>query len=471
MISGFAEVVLGLSIPLTIGLFFTMRPLTALLLVALGSEMFLPVGPTFKVPYFVPLSKDNLPYLCALIGCALACPGKFRNVPKRKVLALMAFIALLAGALNGLTNGEVLVNGPVVRQAMTLKDGFFVAVASFFAPLIAFFLAYVIVKDSKDINRLLTGFAVAGLIYCPFAIIEMRMSPQFHNWVYGYCLRDFTQSVRWGGYRPQVFMVHGLNLARFFLATSLALFVIAKRRHALFGIPVRILAYFHLFVLILCRSTGAIALGLLGYLFIRFAKPRRQLLLASVLALVTLLYPLLRASDLFPMKALLDAASAVSEDRSSSLAFRFKNEDMLLEHARKKVLFGWGTYSRNRVFDAEGYDVSTTDGHWIIVLGSAGLIGFLLSMGPLVWPCVWAGRRRTAKFETPIEEEQFAGLALILALTTVDLIPNSLFGLSQYVMAGTLMRGLVEVRRRNQQAPDGREELLLRSGSQTSARG
>jgi hypothetical protein len=444
--SNIADIVLGLSIPLMIGVFFVMRPIPATLVVALGGEMFLPVGPEFRIPWVPPLGKHNLVYLCILVGCLLRNPGKVTKLPQERWFLVLSLLALVGGAMTGLTNGDALNFGAadeVVIPAMTFKDGMFVGISELFPSCLAFYLGYALFRGTKDVEKLLAGLGIAGLAYCPFAIIEMRMSPQFHKWVYGYGMDAFNETIRWGGYRPTLFMPHGLAVSRFFVATTLALFLLAKSRRSLFGLPVRLLAWFQAIVLVLCRSTGAIVLAFVGVAFILLTKPKRQLLLATVLAVAILAYPLLRASGIFPVSDLLDAAGALQEGRRDSLAFRFVNEDRLLARARERILFGWGTYGRGRVFDEAGRDISVTDGHWIIVLGMSGIAGFLVSFGVLLWPVAYA-RLRLRKHAYERSQRPLAGLALILALVTVDLIPNGLWSFYPYLLAGVLARGLRE---------------------------
>jgi len=438
--STFAEIVLALSIPLGIGAFFFMRPLTAALVVALGGDLFLPVGPSFHLPFFPPFSKRNLPYLCVLIGCLLSNPAKFTKPPKERWFLLLSFLALAGGAMTGLTNGDPLLCQPLGGCAipgLTFKDGMFVGISEFVPACITFYLGYSLVRTRKDVEQLLVGFAVAGLVYCPFAIVEMRMSPQLHRWVFGYDLGGFEMTLRWGGYRPMAFMHHGLALARFFVTTTLALFLLARIRRTLGGFPIRLLAWFQALVLFLCRSTGAIALGAIGVLSILCLKPKRQLLLAAVLAAATLLYPLLRAADLFPVAQLLDAGGALGEDRRGSLAFRFDNEDVLLEHARERIVFGWGEAGRNVVYNRSDGRGMVTDGHWIIVLGIAGVTGFVVAFGMLLCP-VFLLRGRVRSHPDGLEKETLIGLGLIIALVTTDLIPNGLWDYYLYFLAGAL---------------------------------
>jgi hypothetical protein len=448
----FPDFVLGLFIPVAIGMFFVMRPLQAALLVALGGDMFLPVGPSFHIPFLPTLSKVNLPYLCILIGCLLRCPGRVTRLPKEKWFLVLSLLALVGGAGTGLTNSDLLPYGSEGRMitAMTFKDGMFSGVSLFIEGCLTFYLGYSLVRDTESVEKVLAAFGIAGLVYAPFAIIEMRMSPQLNRWVYGMTVEgDWGMTMRWGGYRPTIFMPHGLAVARFFLATTLALFVLAKHRRRLLGVPLHFLALFQLVVLVMCRSTGAIVLALVGVLFIELFKPKMQLLFAGILALATVLYPLLRSANMFPVTDLLDAAGALQADRQQSLGYRFMMEDILLEHARERLLFGWGTYGRNLVYDSWGHNITTCDGYWIIVLGTTGVAGFLVPFGNLVWPVIVA-RRRLRKHGTPKDCRLLAGVAVILVLLTVDLIPNGLWGLYPFLLAGVLTRRLRELRPTNE---------------------
>ena len=74
--------------------------------------------------------------------------------------------------------------------------------------------------DPAGVRDYAVGLVVAALAYTPLALWEIRMSPQLHRAVYGFStIVNFGQAMRFGGYRPNVFLSHGLMLG-LFMATS-----------------------------------------------------------------------------------------------------------------------------------------------------------------------------------------------------------------------------------------------------------
>jgi hypothetical protein len=444
--STFAEIALALSIPLMVGIFFVMRPVPAALVVAFGAEMFLPEGPSFKLPYTPYFGKHTLPYLCILIACLLRCPGRVTKLPKEKWILLLALLLVVGGVLTGLTNSDSLVygnEGQVFIPGLDVKDGLYMGISNFVGTFLPFYLGYALFRKSEDFETLLTGLAIAGLAYIPFALVELRLSPQWHRWVYGYAQHAFEQTLRWGGYRPMIFMSHGLAVAQFFVAATFCLVILTKSRRLLVGLPVRFLAWTQFIVLLACKSTGSIVYALVGVPLLVRGKPKRQLLVAAILGWITLLYPILRLSGVFPVASILDAAQSVQSDRADSLAFRFRNEDALLARTRERIVFGWGEYGRNMVRNDTGGSVSTFDGYWIIRLSVNGLVGFLASFGPLLIP-VFLVRRRLSALDDEKTKLVLAGVAFTLTILTVDLIPNGLWAGYPYLIAGALTRRLRE---------------------------
>jgi hypothetical protein len=190
-----------------------------------------------------------------------------------------------------------------------------------------------------------------------------------------------------------------------------------------------------LLTLLLSNSLGAFIIALFLLPVVYMVGPRGQLQTAAVIAVIALTYPALRHIDAVPTERLVSMATAISEDRSGSLAFRFQNEDVLLEHARERPLFGWGTFGRNRVFDNQGRDLTVTDGMWIVSFGQGGWLSYLSEFGLLTVPLVLLAlraRRREIEPETAI-------LGLVLVANVIDLLPNGFISPVTWLMAGALL--------------------------------
>lgn len=452
--STFAEIVLYLSIPLMVGAFFVLRPVVAVMAVALGAEMFLPEGPVLKLPLTPGFDKHTLPYLCILVACLIRSPGRVTKPPKEKWISVLALLLIVGGVATALTNSDGLVlgnSGQVYVAGLTIKDGLYMGLSNFTETFLPFYVGYALFRKHEEMESLLSGLAMAGLVYIPFALVELRLSPQWHRWVYGYAQHaDFNQAIRWGGYRPMVFMPHGLAVGRFFAAATFALIVLAKTRRILFGLSTKLLGWTQFIVLVACKSTGAILSAFVGAPLLALAKPKRQLLIAAILAWATLLYPLLRLSAVFPVTAFVDAAGAMQAERGGSLAFRFLNEDQVLTHTRDRIVFGWGEYGRNMIRDWEGKNDSVLDGYWLIRMSVSGLVGFLTAFAPLLIP-VFLAHRRLRTLPKGREQWVVAGVAFTVSILALDLIPNGLWGCYPFLLAGALTRRLREAKAEQQE--------------------
>jgi hypothetical protein len=293
-------------------------------------------------------------------------------------------------------------------------------------------------RTSRDLSDLMRVLVVCGLIYGVLAIVESRLSPQLHRWLYGYHPMDFSMTMRYGGYRPTIFMLTGMATSMFLLSTNIAAWT--RVRTAQNGLMAALHVAAGLFlqgVLFLCKSTGTIIYSLF-VVPMALASKKPRLWIPAALALMVLLFPALRGFDLFPTDTLVRWAHNINEERALSLWFRFDQEDQLLARARERIVFGWGTYSRNRIFDPEtGRDLSITDGDWMIQLGTRGLVGFIGLYGLLAFSVVLA-QRRVARIKGKRQRILLGGVAMISALQTVDLLPNGLFHYLPFFFAGAV---------------------------------
>src|SRR5215471_3878004 len=439
---------LALWVPLSIAAFLLMRPERAAALVILGGVIFLPEAgggaslvTFFRFPFIPHLTKDNIPYICVLLGLLIRAPGRLKNRPKERWFTVLLVALILGGLATGLTNGDALRYGKYqIREitGLTLKDGAYIAFNETLHVGLPFFLGACPFRTPKSLRDFLAAFAVAGLLYIPFALVEMRLSPQFHNWVYGYHQHSFDQTLRWGGYRPMVFMAHGLSLARFFLiAFVAALLVASKKRKKILGLSTRAVGVLLLVTIVLCKSTGAILLAAAALPLVAFGGTRLRQGVAVAITSVVLLYPALRGANLFPISEMLEAAGEVAAEREQSLLFRFQNEDQLLAKARERIFFGWGEYGRNSNYDEFGRPASVTDGFWIVLMSCYGLVGFVAEFGILLIP-IFLARRRLPKIRDKDDAMLIAGLSLLLAVVAIDLLPNGLWSPYPYLLAGAL---------------------------------
>ena len=421
--------------------FFVMRTEKAALFTIFGGALFLPEGAFFKLPYFPPIGKTSIPYLCVILGCAMRLQGRVLRPPKDRWVTLFT-LAILAGGIGiALTNRDSQTYGwtKFTVPALSIKDGMAVSMGSVLQVALPFFVGTAVIRTSQHLRTMFRFIGAAGVIYAFPALLEIRVSPQLHRWIYGYAQHaDFMQTMRFGGYRPMVFMPHGLAVALFFVVTALAAFGLGRTRTSIWGISPGYVGVFLTMILVLCKSTGAIVYGLVACPVVALRMTGLKRKIAVVVGVFVLLYPLLRESNVFPVKSVLSVASIFGPERSESLSFRFENEDKLLFKASERPWFGWGQSGRNLVYDEVGNVASVTDGAWIIVLGTQGVLGFVCVFGMIVIP-IFLAVRRSRRIMDKQDRSLVTTLALMVAITAFDLIPNGLFSNYPFFLSGALL--------------------------------
>jgi hypothetical protein len=351
-----------------------------------------------------------------------------------EVLVLMSMIGPF---ITSELNGDLIRYGSLTLPSVGHYDALSAVVAEFLL-LLPFFLGRQVLKNAPNNAEIFHVLVVAGLIYSLLMLFELRMSPQLHFWVYGYYPSDFVQAVREGGFRPVVFVGHGLAVAFFTMTTVVAATTIWRLHGRVLRLPAAGITAYLSMMLILCKSGAALAYGVTLASLVRWTSPRLQLRVAMILVTIALIYPLLRSADLIPTATILDMVGSISADRADSLKTRFDQEHQLLDHASKRILFGWGRFGRNRVYDINGKDISVTDGLWIITIGEFGLFGFLAEFGLLSWP-IFRAAAALRFTESTNDSVLLAALALILAINIFDLLPNSGLTPWTWLLAGALL--------------------------------
>jgi len=425
--------------PLVAIWFYKTLPLNrAMTWTILGGMLLLPVGAVIKLSPGIPqLDKDSIPNLAALLGCVIARrrPRFLSRIGFAEVLLLMSLVyPIITSALNGDT---IYAGVNTILPGIGFYDGVS-AVEYQFIYLLPFFLGRQFLRNAADSTEILRILAIAGLLYSIPMLIEIRLSPQLHYWVYGYVPSAFDQEVRDGGYRPMVFMGHGLIVAFFTMTSVVAAAALWRARIRVAAAPPITVAAYLSVLLVLSKGVAALLYGLVLVPLVCLAKPRVQVRVAVVFATIALAYPLARMSDLVPTSLMLESSASYDQDRAQSLEFRFVQEEQLLQRASQRFMFGWGRFGRNLVYDEWGKDISVTDGFWIITIGEYGLFGFLAVFGLLAFPIVSAAA--ALRFTQSARDGAFlAALALVLGINMINQLPNASINPWTWLLSGALL--------------------------------
>lgn len=343
----------------------------------------------------------------------------------------LCVIVMTGGAFMTLRqNTAPLIFGDVVIQGTTLRDmlPFLLYSTIVLTPVFAA-RKYLTTPEAR--LTVMKACVTAGLIYSVLMLIEIRLSPQLHNWVYGFHQHSFIQHVR-DGFRPKVFLPHGLEVGFFTFTTLLAALALWKETsQTRWLMAVAWLAI----LLVLSRNLGALMIAMIAVTLLYFNVGQWIRITVVAICVMFLSFPTLRVSPMSPVTPILNLAESISAERAASFAFRLHHEDKLLEKAMEKPLFGWGGYGRNRVFDETGRDLSVTDGYWILQVGMWGWVGYLSFFLLLCLPPIVAalGSRRQAA--SPL----VSCMLLVIAGNAIYIIPNGYVSPVTWLMCGMVL--------------------------------
>ncbi len=421
----------------------------------LGAYLLLPPFPTqFDLPLLPPLDKELISAMAAFAGVAWTYGPRGGYLPQSGVGRALLVLFILAPVGTVLTNGDPVIWGRFHLRGLWLRD--LVALVILQALLLLPFLAARRALAVPGGLRTLAMAILAGaLAYSLPMLLEVRLSPQLNIWVYGYFQHFFEQMVRGDGFRPIVFLYHGL-WAAFLAMMGLAMAVIAFRhetraRGFYFGAALYMAA-----VLVACKSAGSLVYAFALTPMLLLLPARWQLNAALALALLALSYPVMRSLDLVPVGPVLALVTDVfGPERAASLQYRMENEVLLLERAMERPFFGWGSWGRNMIINPiSGAYVTVTDGRWIITLGRYGWVGLAAEMVFLCLPIfmLWRQVRRQPRLISPFA----APLALVLAVNVADLLPNATLTPLTWLLAGALLAHAEALKRLPQGAAPAR---------------
>jgi hypothetical protein len=418
------------------------RPIgQATVLTILGGFLLLPMGAIIKFEMIPAFDKESIPSLVAFLACIIVRRRAIRFSNGLGLVELLILTFLISPIITSLLNYDPIVFEGFVLPGLGLYDAGS-TIISRLVVLIPFFLGRQFLRSTVDNENILRMLVAAGLIYSLPMLFEVRMSPQLNTWIYGYFPTSFGQQFRYGGFRPVVFLGHGLYTAFFAMTTVVAAAALWRAQSRILRfMPAGVVGYLGI-VLAFCKSAGPIVYGAFLVPLVRWATPRMQLRVATVLVVFALAYPTLRAMDLVPTKLMLEVSESVSAERAESLRERFSNEYQLLERASQRFWFGWGRFGRSRIRDEYGSFNSTAlappDGYWIITMGQFGFVGFLATFG-LLGLSVFRAASALRFAESKRDRNFFAALALIVAVYIVNLLPNSDIFSWTWLLVGALL--------------------------------
>lgn len=461
MPNGLATLALAVWPLITVFLFLKLPPGRAVIATLLIGYLFLPEPPAgFDFPLIPPLTKHTIPALSALVMWFVLYASNINLFPKSPVTVGLFMLFIFSPAVTTILNTDPIYWGEFRIQAMTLKDSLGLVVQQTLL-IIPFLLARRFLYRAQDQRDLLFAFMIGGLIYSLPMLLEVRLSPQLNFWVYGYYQHDFIQTMRFGGFRPMVFLYHGIWAAFFLLMAILSAFALWRTRQIRSNWKLLLVALYLTGVLVLAKSLGAWLFAAVLIPVFMFVGARWQMRLAVVIACFAIAYPALKGVDLVPQGKILWLADTIDPERAASLSFRFENENQLLERAKERPLFGWGSYDRNQILDPASGEVETvTDGRWVILIGQLGWLGFLAEFCLLVMPVLFLWRE--TRYRAPEDYSPLiVPLSLILAVNVFDMLPNATLTPLTWLMAGALT-GYAESLRHSRNAYQSRHRLLWR---------
>ncbi len=187
----------------------------------LGAYLLLPKGTEVDLPMLPPMDKESLPNLAAFFVCRIVLGKRVPLLPRYGAAHALMLVYIVSPFITALLNTDPVVAGSTYIPGMNLYDALSAVIRQFLF-ILPFLLGLQFFKSVKDIEAMLMVLVVAGLWYSLPMLFEVRMSPQLHTWLYGYFPHSFVQQMREGGFRPVVFIGHGLLVAFFAMTAVVA---------------------------------------------------------------------------------------------------------------------------------------------------------------------------------------------------------------------------------------------------------
>lgn len=345
-------------IPLAWALMLRMRPHKALVATFICAHLFLPIF-SYLIVGSTAYDRATAPGLAVLSGMLLRDRRRLADFSWRWIdvpMIVWCFCPLLTVISLGREGRELV--GSIVKQS--LRYG------------LPYFLGRVYLRDWAALKDLAVGMVAGALAYAPLCLWEIRMSPHLHADVYGYAQHSFVQTIRQIGYRPMVFMQHGLAVGMYMCMGALTAYWLwqSKSIQRIAGIPVPLIALGLIAVGVACQSYLAIVFLFGGIALLSLTLMMRNSAMVACLLIAPVLYIGARSANLWSAQELVEVAGNFGQDREGSIRSRVQSEDILIRYSLKKPWFGYD----NPEMGADD-QAAIWDAYWVINLNKFGLLG------------------------------------------------------------------------------------------------
>ncbi|MEG4579748.1 O-antigen ligase domain-containing protein [Microcoleus sp. MON1_C5] len=439
-------------IPVVFYLFVRFPPLRAVIISFVAAWLFLPQA-SYPIPSLPPYTKISAACYAILLGTLIYDTARLTTF-KPGWLDVPMVICCLCPIVSQVSNGGSPIS-PTVNQIVTWG--------------LPYFLGRLYVGSLEGLRQLAIGIFAGGLAYIPFTLIEGVKGPILHLMIYGVnAFEDWGQARRLGGWRPVVFMQHGLMVGLWMMTAALIgvwLWQTGTLKKFM-GRNIKTLAIILTIAFFLCRSTGAYSLFGMALLVLFCAKWFRTSLPLLFIIGYIVFYLYVAAAGQFSSKEVMDFITPIfGEERSASLKFRFDMEEILGEKARQRFLFGWGDSGGNRVYNQQGKDISVTDSLWIIAFGVNGAVGLVSLFSSLLLPvivfCVFKYPART--WSNPkVAPAAVLGVALTMYVfdCVLNAMTNPIFALIAGGISGLVLKAPESLKAKKTSSPPRRQSLV-----------
>jgi type IV secretory pathway VirB3-like protein len=418
--------------PITFFLFSRLPKHKAVFSSYIGAWLFLPVA-NISLPLLPDISKGIVVSFSVIVCVILF------NSKKLKQLKLCRYdIPMIVWCLCPIATS--------INNNLGLWDGLSSSLGAIMSWGIPYVVGRLYVNSYESLCDLAVNIIIGGLIYVPLVLYEVRMSPELHSYVYGFHQSEWLEHIRYGSWRPKVFMQHGLMVALWMALTTTIAFWLwrARRLKKIFGIPPLFIVAILATTTILCRSGNGTAVLFIGCGLYYVRKITKSIVPLIIFLLLIPGYIGIRSTGVWEGESLKKLALILfDEERAGSLGARMYQEDVFSKKAWERPIFGWGGWKRGFPVDEYGKQMTRgVDALWVIAFSENGYVGVIsLTMAMLIGPFLMLRRYKTKMFKRKEEEAIIftIPMSLVVTLFMLDSLFNGMLNPIYIIISGGMV--------------------------------